>query len=36
MVTRVIQKKKENIKQEQGDINNFGETIIVVVVNMWT
>ena len=26
------EKKKENIKQEHGDINSFGETIIIVVV----
>ena len=25
-------KKKENIKQEQDDINSFGETIIIIVV----
>ena len=34
MVACVLQKKKkkENIKQEHGDINSFGETIIIVVV----
>ena len=25
-------KKEENIKQEQDDINSFGETIIIIVV----
>ena len=25
-------RKKENIKQEQDDINSFGETIIIIVV----
>ena len=32
MSFRKKKRKKENIKQEHGDINSFGETIIIVVV----
>ena len=28
--------KNENIKQEHGDINNFGETIIIIIIILAT